>query len=359
MRNKLMVLGPTEIEKDILAAGAFPMDYMRTPEYSKRLQKIFANLQYVFATQSPVLIYACSGTGIMEAAVVNSCKEQDTVLVVNGGSFGERWADICKNYGIKVQEIKVPFGQSVNPHDIKKELDSHPEICAVFTTLDETSSGALTDMKSIGEIVCNYPQVLLVCDAVSGLIVEPLEMDKWHVDVVVSSSQKALALPPGLAFMAVSDKAQNRLKEKHLPSYYFAAEAYLRDWYRGQTPFTPAVSLLAQLEQRLTNIKNTGIENIRKKYAENTKYLRDGLKKLGLNTFAQNPANAVTGVQIENALEIVKVMREKYHIEIAPSGGDRGKNFLRIGLLGNIDKKDIDEFLSAFNQTIDELKRRP
>lgn len=358
MRNKLMVLGPTEIEDDVLAAGAIPLDYMRTPDYSERLRHIFENLQYIFETTCPVLIYACSGTGIMEAAVINSCTTKGSVLIVNGGSFGARWKDICECHGLTIRELKIDFGQSVDPKDIAKELEQHPEICAVFTTLDETSSGALTDIEAIGKIVNNYPDTLLICDCVSGLIVESLKMDDWHVDIAVTSSQKALALPPGLAFMAVSEKAQKRIRQKHLSGFYFDAQPYLLDWKRGQTPYTPPVSLLAQLELRLNKIRSVGLGNIREQYCRMTEYLRAGLKQLGLKVFATHPANAVTGIWIKDvdAAEIVNVIREKYHIEIAPSGGELKNNFIRIGNLGNINKEDIDELLHALKETISELR---
>lgn len=350
-----MVLGPTEIEDDILQAGAFPQEYMRTTDYSQKLHVIFKNLQYLFSTTNPVLIYACSGTGIMEAAVVNSCSSEDYVLVINGGSFGQRWKEICLHHDLYVEEITLKFGESVNPEIIKEKLKKNPKIKAVFTTLNETSSGALTDLEAIGKIVNSYPQTLLICDCVSGLIVEPMEMDKWHVDIAITSSQKALALPPGLAFMALSTKAQNVILNANLKSYYFNAIPYLQNWKRDQTPFTPPVSLLSMLELRLRKIRTTGLQNIRKQYQDITKYLRDELKKIGFETFAQKPACAVTGIWIKdgNALEIIQNLREKYHIEIAPSGGEFKNNFLRIGNFGNISYKDIDCLIAALKETLD------
>lgn len=361
MRKLLMVLGPTEIEDDILQVGAKAQEYMRTPDYSAKWSEIFKNLQYVFQTQHPVVCFASSGTGSMDAAVCNLFPQNSgTALYVNGGSFGKRWGQILNQYKIKNIEIKVEFGKSVEPMHIKEELDANPDIRAVFTTLDETSSGALTDIKSIGEIVKNYPNTILVVDCVSGLIVEEMPMDEWGVDVAVSASQKALSIPPGLGFMAISPKALKLVENNPTRSAYFDVVEYINNWKRNQTPFTPAVSLVEQLKLRLEKIKEEGLENYRNRYRKKTELIRNGLKELGFEVFAQNPANCVTGVMTENynASEIVQIMREKHNIEIAPSGGDLKEKFFRVGNFGAIEESEIEQFLLAMKQTLSEAKQK-
>lgn len=357
-RNLLMVLGPTEIEKDVLKAGALPQVYMRTADYSKELKQIFENLQYVFQTKNPVVFFASSGTGAMEAAVTNVLSQNDTALYINGGSFGKRWGDICRKHNVNAVEIPVEFGNSVDPEKVREELNKNNEIKAVFATLDETSSGALTDVKAIGEIVKDYPNTILVVDCVSGLIVEPMQMDDWHVDVAVSSSQKALAIPPGLGVMAISEKAIKHAENANLRTVYFDIFDHLSNRERNQTPFTPAVSLLEQLKIRLNKIRKTGLEKVRSDYREKTEIIRKELKNLGFNTFAKNPANCVTGVMTDDfdASEIVRIMREKHHVEIAPSGGDLKTKFFRVGNFGAVGKKEIKVFAKALKQTIKELK---
>lgn len=361
MQNKklLMVLGPTEIEEDVLRAGAEPQVYMRTPDYSNHLESIFKNLQYIFQTKNPVIFFASSGTGAMEAAVTNILSKGDTALYINGGSFGERWGKICTLHGVNAIELKVDFGKSINPSAVEEELNKRPEIKAVFATLDETSSGALTDIESIGRIVKNYPSTIFVVDCVSGLIVEPLQTDEWNIDIAVSSSQKAMAIPPGLGFMSISGKALEFAKMADLRTFYFDIFDHIANQKRNQTPFTPAVSLLSQLEKRLEKIKSEGLENYRHRYTTLTSKIRNGLKEFGFEVFAEHPANCVTGVLTEkyDASEIVRIMREKHNIEIAPSGGELKTKFFRVGNFGNITENDIERFLNAMKETLKELEQ--
>lgn len=357
-KKLLMVLGPTEVENDILTAGAMPQEYMRTPDFSQKWQEIFTDLQYIFQTKNPVVCFTSSGTGAMDAAVSNLIPKGGGVsLFINGGSFGKRWGDILSQYKIENVEINVPFGESINPQKIEEALTKNPKINTVFATLDETSSGALTDIKTIGDIIKKHENVIFIVDCVSGLVVEEFQMDEWGVDVAVSASQKALAIPPGLSFMAISPRALELAKQNTTRSVYFDILDYIKNWERNQTPFTPAVSLVEQLSLRLKKIKTEGLQNYRKRYQKNTETIRTGLKALGFEVFAKNPANCVTGVMTEkyNASEIVRIMREKHNIEIAPSGGDLKDKFFRIGNFGNIDQTEIKRFLTAMKSTIEEL----
>ncbi len=357
-KKLLMVVGPTEVEPDVLDAGALDSEYMRTPAYSEKMKNIYSKLQYVFQTKNPVVIYGCSGTGAMEAAVTNFLSSTDRVVYVNGGTFGKRWGEICRIHGVDAVELSVPFGKSIDPALIGKALAEHKGIKAVFTTLDETSSGALTDVKAIGEILRDYPDVLFVVDCVSGLIVEEMQMDDWGVDVAVSSSQKALAIPPGLGFLAASKKALKAAEKSDLRMFYFDILEYVKDWKRGQTPYTPPVSLINQLEIRLEKICDEGLENVRSRYDRNTRRIREGLGTLGFSVFAENPASAVTGCYTEkyNARQVVEHLRNRYDIEIAPSGGTLGEHFFRVGNFGAVGDAEIDRFLASMERTVNELK---
>lgn len=357
--NKLLfVLGPTEIESDILKIGAYPQVYMRTPDFSERLEKIFKNLQYLFQTKNPVVFFASSGTGAMEAALTNVLSEGDTMLYVDGGSFGHRWGDIADKHSVNAIRAEVPFGESINPEYIRQKLNENPDIKAVFTTYDETSSGAKTDIKTIGNIVKDYPGTILVVDAVSALLIEEMKTDEWNLDVVVSSSQKALALPPGLGFMSISEKALKFAEKADLRSFYFDIFDYINNYKRNQTPFTPAVGILFQLEKRLEKVREEGLENIQKRYADVTQYLREGIKKFGFHPVAKNPVSCVTGIFTApyDASEIVRIMREKHNVEIAPSGGEMKTKLIRIGNFGDIGREETDFMLNALKLTLEELK---
>lgn len=359
-RNLLMVLGPVEIEPDILEAGSWPQVYNRTAEFSERLSKIYQDLQYVFQTENPVLFSTSSGTGMMEAAITNTLSRSDKVLFVNGGTFGERWGKICLKHGIDAKEIRVSLGESVNPSGIDIELRKNPAIKAVLITQDETSTGTLTDVEAVARIVRGFPNTILVVDCISSLVVEKMKMDSWGVDVAVSGSQKSLAIPPGLGFISFSQKALRLGKEAGLRSFYFDIFDHIENWRRNQTPFTPSISLLFQLEARLEKIRNEGLENIQKRYQVHTSFLRNGLREFGLNILAKNPANCVSAVMVEDcdASDIVELMSQKHGISIAPSGGELRTKLFRVGNFGNIGTDEINKCLKALRLTIEELREK-
>lgn len=359
MHKKLMIVGPTEIEPDILALGAEPQVYMRTPEFTARLAAIHRNLQAVFCTRHPVVFFASSGTGAMDAAVSNFIARGDEAIVVNGGSFGQRWVDICRCHGITAHEIPVKFGSSVKLSTIQEALALHPQAKALLATYDETSSGALTDVQGIGEILKGHRGTLFIVDAVSAMLVEPMQPEAWGVDVVITASQKALALPPGLSFMSISPAAEARAREVDSHGYYFSATEALKDWRRNQTPFTPAVSLVVQLERRLEKILAEGLENYRARYRALTARVRDGLAELGFPPIAERPANCVTGVMTGryDASKIVRIMSDRHNVELAPSGGELKEKMFRVGNFGDISEGDICAMLDALQQTLAELDR--
>jgi len=353
-KRLLMVLGPTQIEEEILKKGATPQMYNRTGEFSKILERVNRNLQYLFQTKNPVFLLTCSGTGAMEAAVLNTLSKGDEVLAVNGGTFGRRWTEICKKHGVKVKEIKLKYGQPVDPKDIERELSRNRNIKAVLTTLNETSTGVLTDIKSIGAIVNSYPAILVV-DGVSGVGVEEMPMDAWHCDVLLTSSQKAMALPPGLAFISFSKKALRLAEKAGLKTFYFDVFEYQKNWERNQTAFTPAIALIYQLDPRLQKIRKEGLASYRRKYARLTEMLRRGIKAIGLNTAGEKLSNCVTGIWSPDGIDASKVverMQNNYHIYIAPSPGDLKTRLFRIGNFGDIKEKDISRMLSALKNTL-------
>lgn len=358
MKHKLlMVLGPTEIEKDILKFASKSQDYMRTEDYSKKWGKIFENLKYVFQTKNSVVVFASSGTGAMDATVTNFLSKKDSILYINSGSFGKRWGDICRKYEINAIEIPVEFGEAPSVENIEEYLQKNKNIKAVFATLNETSSGSLTDIKAIGKMLEKYPNTLFIVDCISGLLTEEFKQDEWNVDIAISASQKAFALPPGLSFMSANGKALRAAESSDLKSFYFDIFDYINNAKRNQTPFTPAVSLINMLEKRLDKVKKIGLENYRKNYQETTAYLRKELANLGFYPFAKNLTNCVTAIYTEkyDASEIVKIMREKHNIEIAPSGGDLKTKLFRIGNYGNINKKEVKLFIKSLKKVLKEL----
>ena len=348
---KLFTAGPVEIEKEVLEIGAKPSQYMRTAEYSEKWNRIFENLKYIFQTKNTVLCFSSSGTGAMEASITNFFSAGDTVLYINAGSFGKRWGDIAKKYGLNAIELKVEFGNSPSPGDIKDILEQNPDIKGVFATLNETSCGSLQNIEGIGKVLKKYKECLFVVDCISGLCSDKFLMDDWNADVAISASQKALALPPGLSFMALNDKAIDYAKKSKLTSFYFDIFDYLENAKRGQTPFTPATGIVEQLDYRLQKIKEEGLDNFQQRYRKITDYLREGMKQQGFETFAQNPANCVSGFKTNNynAEKLIQILRNKFDIEVAPSGGELRTSFFRVGVYGNIGYDDVDNFLHCMS----------
>ncbi len=356
-KEYLLAPGPTPVPPEALAVMGKPIFHHRTGRYRKIFQEVSENLKTVFQTKNDVLTFSSSGTGAMEAAVVNLLSPGDTAIVVNGGKFGERWAGLCKAYGVKVLEIKVPYGQVVNPAEIAKLLKADAAVKAVYTTLCETSTGALFDIRAIADVVKNSAAVL-VTDAISGLGADDLQTDRWGVDVVVSGSQKGLMIPPGLAFASVSAKAWALEEKSKLPKYYLSFKKAKKSLADYDNPFTPPVSLVLALKETLAMICAEGIGNVLKRHALLATATREGVKALGLELFCPSaPANTVTAVKVPQGLDgvkIVKDMREDFGVTIAGGQGEdmKGKLF-RIAHLGYAVGFDVVVAMSAVEMALD------
>ena len=292
----------------------------------------------------------------MEAAVVNVLSAGDTALVVNAGKFGERWTGLCKAYGVKSCEIKVPYGTAVAPSEIEAALSADKNIKAVYTTLCETSTGVVTDIAAIGRIVRDT-QALLVVDAISGLGADDLQTDAWGVDIAVSGSQKGLMIPPGLAFASVSAKAWKAEGKSTLPKYYLSFKKAKKSLEAFDNPFTPPVTLVVALKETLAMICSEGMPNVLARHALLARATRAGVKALGLEIFCPlAPANTVTAVKVPAGLDgvkIVKDLREEFGVTIAGGQGDemKGKLF-RIAHLGYACAFDVAVAMSALEMAL-------
>jgi len=294
-KEYLFTPGPTPIPTDALLSMARPIDYHRSSEAAKVIKEVSENLQHVFQTENDVLILTSSGTGAMEGAVANLLSSGDEVIVIRSGKFGQRWGEICDAYGIEFEPIDLEWGASIKPQQLKDKLKANTR--AVFSTLCETSTGALHDIKALGDIT-KETETLLVVDAVSALGADDLQMDNWNVDVVVSCSQKGLMTPPGLAFACLSERAWKAVEASKLPKYYFdfsKAREYLTN---ASTPYTPAITLIIALQHSLRLICEEGIHNVIARHARLAKATRAAVKALGLQLFPAHPANTLTSVSV-------------------------------------------------------------
>ncbi|MBM3147933.1 MAG: alanine--glyoxylate aminotransferase family protein, partial [Actinobacteria bacterium] len=263
LKRFLLTPGPTPVPPEVLAAMAEPVLHHRAPRFTEVLTDVVAGMKTIYKTENDVLVFASSGTGAMESAVVNLVAPGDTVIVASVGKFGERWLQLNRTWRAEVVALEYEYGTRADPADIERALAEHPEAVAVFVQSSETSTGVLNDIRAIGEVVSRTP-ALLVVDAISGLGATDLRTDEWHVDVCVAGSQKALMVPPGLAYVAVGDKAWKKVEATDNQRYYFdwkAARKKMAD-DSAQTPYTPAVNLLVAQNAAIKLIHEEGLQNV-------------------------------------------------------------------------------------------------
>jgi serine---pyruvate transaminase len=294
----------------------------------------------------------------MEGAVTNMLSPGDTALVVRSGKFGERWTAILKAYGVESINIDIPWGDVLDPDDIARALKTHREVKAVYTQATDTSTGARFPVREIASIVKGYPGTLMVVDGITGVGVFELPQDAWNIDILVSGSQKALMLPPGLAFAGVSDKAWGFNKTSKLPKFYFNWAKELKNLEKNQTNFTPAISLVIGLRESLRMIRGEGLENVYKRIDVLARATREAAIALGLRIFAKSPSPAVTAIVAPEGIDgqaIYKTLWKKYGVTGA-GGQDqlKGKVF-RIATLGYADKYDVITAIAALEFTLRDL----
>ena len=357
----LLTPGPTPVPPEVLLASAEPVVHHRAPRFTEILKDVIAGLKYVFQTENDIIIFASSGTGAMEAAVVNTVSPGDQVLVASCGNFGERWNKLATTYGADVTFLEYEWGTKVDPDDVRRALAEHPATKAVFVQQSETSTGVVNDIEAIGAVVAETP-ALLVVDAISGLGATDLRTDAWHVDVCVSGSQKALMTPPGLAFVAVSEKAWPVIEANAAPRFYFDFVSYRKKMSgdAAQTPYTPAVSALVAQSKAIEMIREEGLENVFERHRVLSRAAKEGMKALGLELFGPHDpeANSVTAVRVPEGVDgaqIGKLARDKYGVWLAGGQGKLKGQIFRLGHCGYFGASDIVVGLSTVEMVLAQL----
>jgi aspartate aminotransferase-like enzyme len=353
----LLSPGPTPIPDSVLSAAAEPIIHHRTPEFSEIFMQVTEGLKYVFGTKEDVYILTSSGSGAMEAAVVNTLSPGDKVISLNGGKFGERWGNICKAYGINVREIVLEWGADYTKDQLAAELKANPDAKAVFSSLSETSSGAVYDIKGFGEVVSGTNAILVV-DGISGVGATACPMDEWKVDILVSGSQKSFMIPPGLAYIAFSPKAWKMVETAKLPKFYFDIKKAKKNLEKQTTPWTPAISLIIQQKKALDIIKSMGMENLLEHHRILGEATRAGVMALGLELLSKKPGNILTAVKTPAGIDggkLVKTMQSKYKAYIAGAQDPNKGKFFRIAHLGYMGGFDVITALAALEMTLADL----
>jgi len=356
-KSYLLSPGPTIVPENALLKMAEPMIHHRTPQFSALFAGVKKDLKYLFQTEQEVLILASSGTGAMESAITNLFCRGDKVLFVNGGKFGERWGQISKTYGLNPVEIKVEWGQAVDVGSVKEALDKDPDIKAVLVQASETSTTVAHPVKELAELTKGR-ETLLVVDGITAVGVSDLPMDKIGIDVLLSGSQKAFMLPPGLAFIALSGKAWKFADRSDLPKYYFDLKKENKNQVPGKdtTAYTPAVSLILGLAEVLKMVKSEGLENLFKRHAVLARASRAAVEAIGLKLLAPgSPADSATGAYVPEGIDggkLVKFLRDNMGITLAGGQGHLKGKIVRIAHLGYYDTFDIIIAISAIEMAL-------
>jgi aspartate aminotransferase-like enzyme len=342
-----MTPGPVHIDSEVLLAGARPLSHHRTTDFSPVYKDCVERLKKIFGTNQRLYLTTSSGTGVMETAIANLFNDGETVLCVDTGIFGQRFAKIAEAFRLKVVTIKCEDGKRVRVEQIAEALEKHPEIAGVTVTFNETSTGIWNDVKSIGEFLKDKGKIFIT-DGVSGIGALPFKMDEWHIDVAVSASQKGFLTPPGIGMIALSEKAWKKVESVKCHGYYFDLKLYRdnQDLPVPAYPWTPAINVMFSLQVALEKIERTGLENVLAHYAKLAGGLRAALSALNLRLFTEEQAtsNVLTVFYMPegiNPKEIVAEMRNRYGILIAAGQGPYIEKVLRITTIGAIGERDL------------------
>lgn len=343
-KTYLFAPGPTPVPPEVISAMTMPIIHHRTPQFRTLFKGVLEDLKYVFQTQQPVIVLASSGTGAMEAAVSNLLSPGDEVLVVRGGKFGERWAEICEAYGITPVNIDVEWGKAVDPGIVEEAFKAHPKVKALMWQASETSTGVKHPTRELAAL-CQRYGALSVVDGITAIGVFDVPMDEWGLDVVVSGSQKAFMLPPGLAFISMSEKAWEMVQYGKCPRYYFNLAKERKSQEKGDGAYTPAVPMVMGLRASLDLIKKEGLREVFARHALLAKATRESMKALGLELLApESPSDAVTAVKVPVGVDggaIVSMLRDKYGVTIAGGQSQLKGKIFRLSHMGYVSKADM------------------
>ena len=362
--QQLRVPGPTPLPDRVIRAASRQMINHRGPEFAALLREIEEGLRWALRTENDVLIYPCSGTGGLEAAVVNLLSPGERALFCTMGSFGDRWADIGTAYGADVVRLRVPDGEPIDPEDVERILAENGDVTTVFVTHNETSTGVTNDLEAIAAVVKGRGKLLAV-DSVSGAGCIPLETDGWQIDVLVTGSQKGWMAPPGVAMVAVSAAGLARAAATTTPRWYLDFAREQKYQQKSQTYSTPAISVLYAMQEGLAIMREEGIENVWARHTRVAEMIRAGVDALGLKLLAAEGHRSDTVTAVVNPVdgadalkELLGTLRTRHGLVLAGGQGDLSGRIFRIGHLGMVDDGDVFSILATLEQGLNETGMR-
>jgi aspartate aminotransferase-like enzyme len=357
LKRRLFTPGPVPVPDRVRLAMAQPIVHHRAADFIPIFERCRVGLQRIFQTEQPVAMFAASGTGAMDAAVSNVLSPGDHALVVRGGKFGERWAEICEAYGVRTTCIDVEWGRGVDPAEVERQLERNPDIKAVYLQASETSTAARHPVKEVAEIVRRSDDRLMVVDAITAIGVYDLPMDAWGLDIVVSGSQKAFMMPPGLAFLGISERARGFMKDAKAQHFYFDLGKELKNLPTDQTTWTPAVSLLMGLCEALTMILDeVGLEETWARTEQLAHATRESMCAIGLELLSPTaPSPACTAVKVPEGVEGPKLrayLRDELGYTVADGQGALKGKIFRLAHLGYFDRFDTIAAIAAVEMAL-------
>jgi len=349
LKERLFTPGPVPLPPEVIKALGQQIIHHRTPEFTRIFLEVREKLQKLLNTERDVLMFASSGTGAMEASIVNFFNENDKVLVINAGKFGERWRDLAKTFGLNVIDYQIEWGKTYNIDKLKEIVENNKDIKGILVQQSETSTATYHDLKPLAEISNSLEDCLLVVDGITSVGVYEVYPEEIGIDILVTGSQKALMLPPGLSILYYSEKAEKRLEKSNLPKYYFSVKAESKKQQKGQTAYTPAINLIIALNESLNLILKEGLPKLAKRHALLAKATQEAVKELGLKLLSESPANSATAVFSPEGIDADELRKIMQKLGIRVAGGQdhlKGK-IIRIAHMGYFDFVDMIEAISV------------
>lgn len=359
IKHHLLAPGPTPIPPQVEAALGAPIDHHRKTEFKALFQSVSKDLSWLFQTSQPVIALTGSGTAAMTAAVSNFFSRGDTVIVIQGGKFGERWGEISDAYGLNKKVIDVEWGHAVSVDAVSEALNTHPDARGVLVQASETSTGAAHPVEALAQITRDRSDTLLVVDGISAVGAMDLRTDEWGIDVMVSGAQKGFMIPPGLAFLTASEKAWKMAERSDLPSYYLDMQKEVKKTQAGTTAWTPAIGLFYGLEVALNMMKEEGLEHLFRRHMALSCASRAGAEAMGLSLFApDSPSRALTSICVPETVDgvaLVNHLRNTYGVTLAGGQNHLKGRIMRLAHLGYVNRFDTLTGLSAIGMGLNDL----
>ena len=359
--NLVLAPGPTQVPERVRLAMAKTLLHHRTPQFKELFLDAQAGLKWVFGTEHPVLMLSCSGTGGFEAAMTNFTKRGDTIVCVGGGKFGERWALMGRAWGLNVVDYDLEWGQRADPEVLASLLDATPNVTMVTWCASETSTGVYHPVQEMAQVIRDHSDALIAVDGITAVGVHPLPMDQWGIDIVVSGSQKAFSIPPGLAFVAAGPRAWEREKSSDHPRFYFDLESERKKQAEGQTAYTSSISLVVGLAEALQMMREEGLDAIHARHLLHSRATRAALEAAGLELFTPFPSHCVSAALLPQGIsapQVCKSIRDEFGVTIAGGQDHLKPRLIRVGHLGFITRHDVLAALGALELALTKAGHR-